>query len=503
MWHMPGHIYSKLKRYHDAAYQQQASARVDHAHMAKHFLIPDQIHNYAHNNEWLARNFGHLGDAPAAVAMAKSLLANPRHPKLNTLEGRSHSYKYGRNNLINTLEKFELWEETYDLSRTSWLEALPDHPSHERPRLRLLGIANYHLGHRVELMQTIQQLESILADQKTKRQGDEDKAKEKASKDKKKEGEIKKAVEAAGKKYKGLIGSLEKDIAELSGYLAQMNGDTEASKKSLAKASGSATYKGLRELEFGNKEAAEKAAQSALDSDNKETVPLANAITLFHRLGNMEETKKGFERLRAFSSEIDLKARPFSRLAPVAKELGYPADWRLAHKPADDLLPRPPLDSLGPLHWTPPAAPSFSLPNQHNEQISSSVMAGKPHILVFYLGAGCLHCTEQLTAMADRYSEFKNAGLPILAISTDEVSELNKSQDNYEKGDIPFPIVSDYQKEVFKKYSAHDDFENQPLHGTFLVDGKGRVLWADVSADPFMDLDFLIKESGRLLELHL
>ena len=35
MWHMPGHIYSKLKRYNDAAWQQEASARVDHAHMIR------------------------------------------------------------------------------------------------------------------------------------------------------------------------------------------------------------------------------------------------------------------------------------------------------------------------------------------------------------------------------------------------------------------------------------------------------------------------------------
>ena len=502
MWHMPGHIYSKLKRYHDATWNQQASARVDHAHMAKHFLIPDQIHNYAHNNEWLSRNFAHLGDAPAAVAMAKSLLANPRHPKLNTLEGRSHSYKYGRNNLLKTLEKFELWEEVYDLSNTQWLEALPKQATHDRARLRLIGVANFHLGHRVELMQIINQVESLLDAEKAKKQADEDKAKEKATKEKKKEGEIKKAVESAGKKYKRLIGSLEKDRTELLGYLAEMNDDQKTAKESLAKSSGSATFKALRELKFGNKEAAEKAAQSVLDGNKKETVSLANAITLFHRLGKKEEAKKGFETLRTFSSEIDLKSRPFARLASIAKELGYPADWRLAHKPADDLLPRPEPDTLGPLHWTPPAAPPFALPDQHQKQISSSSMSGTPHILVFYLGAGCLHCTEQLTAMADRYSDFKKAKLPILAISTDKVADLKKSQDNYEKGDIPFPIVSDHQKEIFKKFSAHDDFENQPLHGTFLVDGKGRVLWADVSADPFMDIDFLIKESKRLLELH-
>jgi hypothetical protein len=34
-WHMPGHIYTKLHRYGDAARQQEASARVDHAQMIR------------------------------------------------------------------------------------------------------------------------------------------------------------------------------------------------------------------------------------------------------------------------------------------------------------------------------------------------------------------------------------------------------------------------------------------------------------------------------------
>lgn len=55
MWHMPGHIYSRLHRYNDAAWQQEASARVDHAHMVDARLMPDEIHNFAHNNEWLTR----------------------------------------------------------------------------------------------------------------------------------------------------------------------------------------------------------------------------------------------------------------------------------------------------------------------------------------------------------------------------------------------------------------------------------------------------------------
>ena len=91
MWHMPGHIYLRLHRYADAVWQQEASARVDHAHMMRDRVLPDQIHNYAHNNEWLTRNFSHIGRIHDAVDLAKNMIELPRHPKFNTLEmpGRS------------------------------------------------------------------------------------------------------------------------------------------------------------------------------------------------------------------------------------------------------------------------------------------------------------------------------------------------------------------------------------------------------------------------------
>src|SRR5439155_25394332 len=46
---------------------------------------------------------------------------------------------------------------------------------------------------------------------------------------------------------------------------------------------------------------------------------------------------------------------------------------------------------------------------------------------------------------------------------------------------------------------AFDDFDGKPLHGTFLIDGGGRVRWQDVGMDPFMDGEFLLKEARRLL----
>jgi hypothetical protein len=59
--------------------------------------------------------------------------------------------------------------------------------------------------------------------------------------------------------------------------------------------------------------------------------------------------------------------------------------------------------------------------------------------------------------------------------------------------------MSDAKLDVFKKYAAYDDFEKLPLHGTFLVDGRGRVRWQDVAAEPFNDPAFLLAEAKRLL----
>ena len=88
MWHMPGHTYTKVKRYADAAWQQEASARVDHAHMMRDRVMPDQIHNYAHNNDWLVENLAYIGRVRDSIDLAKNLVELPRHPRYNTLDSR-------------------------------------------------------------------------------------------------------------------------------------------------------------------------------------------------------------------------------------------------------------------------------------------------------------------------------------------------------------------------------------------------------------------------------
>jgi hypothetical protein len=96
-WHMPGHTYTGLKRYADAAYQQEGSARVDHAAMARDRTMPFEIHNYAHNNQWFCTSASHIGRVHDAVAVARNLVEQPRDPQRNgPNDGGSPQRRIGR-----------------------------------------------------------------------------------------------------------------------------------------------------------------------------------------------------------------------------------------------------------------------------------------------------------------------------------------------------------------------------------------------------------------------
>ena len=199
------------------------------------------------------------------------------------------------------------------------------------------------------------------------------------------------------------------------------------------------------------------------------------------------------------STKIDLASPVFSRLTPIAKSLGLPEDWRVVSAPADDVGTRPALDELGPFRWQPLTAPEWDLETAAGKRLSLSQFKGRPVVLIFYLGYGCLHCAEQLQAFAPMVPEFEKAGLSICAISTDKPEDLKKSVESYDKGNLPIPLAANAGLDVFKAYRAFDDFEQQPLHGTFLIDERGLVRWQDISYEPFMDPKFVLSEAARLL----
>jgi len=499
MWHMPGHIYSRLKRYNDAVWQQEASARVDHAHMMRDRVLPDQIHNFAHNNEWLIRNLIFIGRASDALDLAKNMTELPQHPKYNHLGRGGCSASYGRTRLFQVLQTFELWDLTIELCDTPYLEAT-DIPREQAKRLRALGRAHFRSGDKAGGNAAIEELNQMSAAETKKR----DKAIAKAvealtEKDEKK----RKAAEAKIKKdqtraFATAIREFDQASGELTGWLAVAEGDFKAALEKLKKARVSGPRLAAIHIAAGENDKAKAELVKFLARHSSEVVPLAQATHLYAKIGKKDEARKQFDNLRKLSAEIDLETPVFQCLAELAKEWGFEEDWRIESKVANDVGQRPELDALGPFRWTPLPAPDWSLRGSDGNSIRLNDYEGKPVVVIFFLGYGCLHCAEQLQAFGPKMEAFKEAGIEVVAISSDDDEGLRKSVENYD-GDLPIPLVADPDLAVFRSYRAHDDFEEMPLHGTFLIDAQGMVRWQDISYEPFMKPDFVIKEAKRLL----
>jgi peroxiredoxin len=500
MWHMSGHIYDKLHRYRDAAWQQEASARVDHAHMYRDRVMPYQIHNYAHNNEWCARNLTHVGRVRDAVELAKNLCELPRHPKHNDVLSGGHAAGLGRQRLFDFLLRFEMWDDVLALADTFYLEAT-DKPEQQVKRIKLVGAAYFGKGDFERGQAQLEELKSRLKQAEEAAANDENAAVEKAKTEKKNEKEIAKAKTDARRKHDDLTRRLRQACEYLRGGRATARGEFAQALAHYGRA-GSVPKELLSYLHVsaGEHDKAIKLAKEAVDSGAGQAPPLANYVYVLFRAGKKDEAAKEFDRLRTMAARADLDVPVFARLAEVAKSLGLPQDWRIAPPPAADFGKRPDLDTLGPFRWTPYPIETWSVSDSAGKPHGSEPYRGKPVVVIFYLGHGCLHCVEQLNAFAPKAKDFQQAGIELVAISTDPPPELKVSIEKCTfEGGFPFPLVSDAGHAVFKTFRAFDDFESAPLHGTFLIDGQGNVRWQDIGHQPFKEPDFLLKEAKRLL----
>ena len=499
MWHMPGHIYSKLNRYHDAVYHQEASARVDHAHMIKDRVLPDQIHNFAHNNEWCIRNLIHIGRVHDAVKLAMNMIELPRHPEYNQID-KSGSYKYGRERLLDVLQTFQLYDQLIEVADSVWLQKTDDEAADVSVR-RALACA-YAVCGRVSDAETIrQQLNSDLTQVKIDQEQSVSDVETEVCGEEEDDVAVSEAAQDLETEYETRVTALRSAIDEIDGRLAAQRGDYDAAVRLLENAENVLPEDVVDVLlAAGRTEQALTKIIEHVEKSSGEVRPLAALLKTHRAAGNKDEVRQTFESLREISSVIDLDVPLFAELASVAAEFGYPGDWRVARELPADLGVRPSLDSLGPFRWQPTAAPEWTLQDVDGKSVSSVELGQSPKIMIFYLGSGCLHCAEQLQKFHPHADEFRDAGFDLLAISTDPQESLSTARERYDD-DFAFSLFADPEMDVFRQYRCYDDFEQQPLHGTFVIDADGLIRWQDISFEPFMDPEFVLHEAQRLIRL--
>ncbi len=526
MWHMPGHIYSKLNRYQDAVWQQEASARVDHAHMMRDRVMPDQIHNFAHNNEWLIRNLVKIGRVQDAIDLAKNMQELPRHPKYNTL--KRGSSKLGRERLILVLSSYRLWPELIEMSDSIYLEPTDD-PELQVERLRHLGIAlaftsqteranaikadlSDRLGITKANLETLAKAKEANKPEAEKSANEHAGTQEKSSAEKSLTAADKKKAEANRKRRQSEDEKKKNELTELSKKIEQAIAAVEASIAANAKdwstalkrfdeaGSWDVLLKAEWLAESNEVDKAIEVIDKEITANPNEVLSWSSKVWIHSNAGNTTLAKQAFEELRNLACTAELSTPLLARHGALAAELGLPEHWAANYVPAKDIGARPDPDSLGSFRWHPYVAPQIEVLSSDGKGSTLSHLQGKPRIVFFYLGFGCLHCIEQLHAFSPVAAQFRASGIEMVAISSENAESLKTGLDRYSRA-LDIPLHSDAALAAFKAFRCFDDFELKPLHGTFLIDQNDRVLWQDIGSDPFKDVEFLTRETGRLLNL--
>ncbi len=504
MWHMPGHTYSELERFDDAAWQQEAAARVDHDWMLRAHLFPDQIHNFAHNSEWLTRNLNHTGRVREALAVAANLIAMPRIARTKgvkpdpaqTFDEDGSAWQYGRDRLFELILRWELWDVAACLADTPYLEPGRDFDDRWR-REQLLALAGYGRGDAAAGRAALDRLTAIEKAERDGRAAVADRAETEARAKNQSAADTSKAMADAMQPFTERIGRLERALVELRLRDHLAAGRVEEARALLAplgeidRARLAAIHAAL-----GDHAKAIEVARGAVDAEKKSVAP--RALLCHHQwlAGQRDEALATFAALRTLAGRADPDLPALARLAPVAAAAGVSGDWRTPAAAATDLGPRPEPDTLGPPHWQAWQAGAWAARTPADEPFDGAAFRGRPCVVILTLGKACTHCNDQVKAFTDKAAAFGAAGMPLVVVSTDTAAEIREAGET-----LPFPVVSGADGAAFRALDAWDDFEGKPLHATCLIGPDGRMRWQHVGHEPFMLPDFLLEEARRLLSI--
>jgi alkyl hydroperoxide reductase subunit AhpC len=462
-WHMPGHTYSGLKQYADAAYQQEGSARVDHAYMMRDRVMPFEIHNYAHNNQWLCTSYSHIGRARDAIAVARNLVEQPRDPEKNGPNDGGSAQRNGRIRWAEVLTRYELWDELIDETSSGALD-WSSIPLEQIQRAYTLGQAYAAKNDQAGLSRQIGALQ----------------------------------------KMTGL--DAKAPLAELEGLQLLARGEIGPAFDRLGSASSMRPEALARaHLAARNFGFAESTAKKAVAQNPNQVPPLAALVEILHAAGKEKEAREAYRSLESLARGADADLPVFHRLQTIV------AEWK-AGKPSatPDRLPINPsgtdeaatnridLTTLGPLLWSPFQAEALRGTDTAGMPWCLADHKGKTVLVIFFLGGKCAHCMQQLQLFGTAYESFETRGVEVVAVSTDDAAVAKALKNNKDGIKFPMPILADTKLELFKRYRAYDDFESQPLHGIFLVDAEGNVRYQRISAEPFLDVEFIRAEAERV-----
>ena len=139
-------------------------------------------------------------------------------------------------------------------------------------------------------------------------------------------------------------------------------------------------------------------------------------------------------------------------------------------------------------------APDFTLPDTEMKPRSLKEFLGQKIVLAFFVGAFTSTCTKEMCEFRDSMARLIDLNAQVIGISVNDPFSATKAF--AEKNRLPFPILSDYKREVIKTYGLElPNFAG--LNGytvakrsIFILDQKGIVRYVWVSDNPAVEPNY-------------
>ncbi|MDE0724093.1 MAG: thioredoxin-dependent thiol peroxidase [Alphaproteobacteria bacterium] len=141
-------------------------------------------------------------------------------------------------------------------------------------------------------------------------------------------------------------------------------------------------------------------------------------------------------------------------------------------------------------------APSFTLKNQNNEDVSLADFAAQWIVLYFYPKALTPGCTVQSCALRDGIKELSSLNATVIGISGDDPQKLKKFE---EKESLNFTLVGDPEHNVLEQYGT---WVEKNMYGrkymgvarmTYIINPEGKIHHVIPKVSPKKHLDDVLK----------
>lgn len=131
-------------------------------------------------------------------------------------------------------------------------------------------------------------------------------------------------------------------------------------------------------------------------------------------------------------------------------------------------------------------APDFGLYDTNRKKVTLSSYRGKNVVLMFFPFSFSSTCTKEMCEMGENYSFYENLNAEVIGISVDSLFTNKKFKEVY---NLPFPLLSDFNKEVSLLYdslaeSFAYEYRGVSKRSTFVIDGNGKIAYIEILSWP-------------------